>query len=56
METFKVILCEECGACPSVEIEADEVRIGEDDNVVRLTHEQWNDLVRKIHSGELGTI
>jgi hypothetical protein len=32
------------------------VRIGEDANLVRLTHEQWNDLVRKIYKGELGTI
>jgi hypothetical protein len=29
------------------------VTIGEDNNTVRLTHAQWNDLVSRIQKGEL---
>ena len=56
MDPYKVVLCEQCGACPSVEITAEEVRVGEDGSVVRLTHGRWNDLVKKIHTDELGTL
>jgi hypothetical protein len=53
-ETQTVVLnCEICGACPAVEIAADGVSVGEEDNVVRLTHAQWNDLVSRIQKGEL---
>lgn len=56
-ETLKVVLnCGVCGACPAVEIAANEVTIGEDANTVRLTHAQWNDLVARIRSGELPTV
>jgi hypothetical protein len=48
-----VSLCPACGACPSVEIDEQEVRIGEADNLVRLTPAEWNVLVRSIKAGEL---
>jgi hypothetical protein len=52
--TRVVLSCGICGACPAVEISPDAVTIGEDDNVVRLTHAQWNDLVARVRAGELG--
>jgi len=53
-ENWKVMLnCGLCGACPAVEINAENVTIGEDNNTVRLTHAQWNDLVSRIQKGEL---
>ncbi len=53
-ETQTVVLnCGVCGACPAVEIAPEGVSIGEEDNVVRLTHAQWNDLVSRILNGEL---
>ncbi|MGH6803751.1 MAG: hypothetical protein ACREC3_10340 [Methyloceanibacter sp.] len=53
-ETLTVVLnCGVCGACPAVEITPETVTIGEDDNVVRLTHAQWNDLVSRVLKGEL---
>jgi hypothetical protein len=56
-ETRKVVLdCGECAACPAVEISPEGVVIGEDDNVVRLTHAQWNDLVQRVLAGELGRV
>lgn len=53
METIKVTLCDECAACPSVEISDSGVTIGEDANTVKLSHAQWNDLVVRIKRGEL---
>jgi len=53
MDTTKVILCPACGACPAVEITAKGVTIGEAENIVKLTHAQWNDLVARVRSGEL---
>jgi hypothetical protein len=52
--TRVVLSCGICGACPAVEISTEAVMIGEDDNTVRLTHAQWNDLVSRIRTGELG--
>ena len=53
-ETWKVVLnCGVCGACPAVEMTPDGVTIGEEQNTVRLTHAQWNDLVSRIMDGEL---
>ena len=48
-----VSLCPRCDACPTVEIDEQEVRIGEADNIVRLTPAEWNFLVRSIRAGEL---
>jgi hypothetical protein len=56
MEPIKVTLCEHCGACPSVEITGAGVTIGEQGNLVRLSHEEWNDLVKKIQAGEFRTV
>ena len=53
MKRIKVTLCPQCGECPEVEISESEVTIGEDANIVRLTHAQWNDLVARVRSGEL---
>lgn len=56
MEPSKVMLCPACGACPAVEITDKGVTIGEDENTVKLTHEQWNDLVARVRSGELAAV
>ncbi|MGH9343600.1 MAG: hypothetical protein ACRD19_07560 [Terriglobia bacterium] len=56
MEPIKVRLCPECGKCPSIEIDDNGVRIGEESNIVTLTHEQWNDLVARVRRGELTAI
>ena len=56
MQTTKVTLCPRCGECPAVEITDAGVSIGEDANTVKLTHEEWNDLVARIRSGELPAI
>ncbi|PIQ84620.1 MAG: hypothetical protein COV75_01285 [Candidatus Omnitrophica bacterium CG11_big_fil_rev_8_21_14_0_20_63_9] len=54
-EPIQVSLCPACGACPEVVVDVakDEVRIGEDGNLVRLNKEAWNALVEKIKAGEL---
>lgn len=54
MNVVRISLCPECGACPVVELAAEEVRIGEEGNMVRLTKEQWNTLVEAVRSGTLG--
>jgi hypothetical protein len=57
-EPVRVALCPACGACPEVVLDqhANEVRIGEEGNLVRLNKEAWNTLVEKIRSGELTEI
>lgn len=52
----KVTLCPACGGCPEVAVYSEEVRIGEKDNIVRLTKQEWNDLVGKIQRGELNKV
>ncbi|HLE26166.1 MAG TPA: hypothetical protein VI935_11055 [Thermodesulfobacteriota bacterium] len=49
----RVLLCPICGACPEVRIYDDEVRIGEEGNMVKLSVDEWNTLVEKILSGAL---
>lgn len=58
MKEFKVKLCGSgCGSgCPDVEFDGNEVRIGEDENTVRLNKAEWNLLVEKIAGGELGKV
>lgn len=51
-----ISLCPACDACPSVEIEEHEVRIGEAGNLVTLTRDEWNVLVRAIKAGELAEV
>jgi hypothetical protein len=53
MEPVKVTLCENCAECPEVEITEQGVTIGEDENTVRLSHAEWNVLVRLVKSGKL---
>ena len=53
MEPIKVTLCPFCTECPEVEITDQGVRIGEDANTVRLSHAEWNELVRLIKAGQL---
>ncbi|MCK5559884.1 MAG: hypothetical protein KAJ51_04800 [Thermoplasmata archaeon] len=48
----KIYLCGDSGCCPVVEIDGDEVRIGEDDNLCTLKREEWETLVRKIKNDE----
>ena len=57
-QPIRVSLCPACGACLEVvlDIAKEEVRIGEEGNLVRLTKETWNTLVEKIAAGELNTI
>ena len=49
-------LCPACNACPAVEIDDREVRIGEGDNLVRLSPAEWNILVRAIKTGEVDEV
>ena len=53
MTEITVSLCPACGACPEVVIRGDEVRIGEDQNLVVLKKAEWNALVGLIRSGQL---
>jgi hypothetical protein len=53
MEKITASLGPECGACPEVVIDAHGVRIGEADNMVRLSHAEWNQLVELVRSGKL---
>jgi hypothetical protein len=54
----RVALCPACGACPEVvlDVAKNEVRIGEEGNLVTLNKEAWNTLVEKIREGELKPI
>jgi len=56
MTTKNVSLCPRCDACPSVEIDEKEVRIGEASNLVKLTPAEWNVLVQAIKAGELTAV
>lgn len=49
----KVTLCPACGACPEVAVYGEKVSIGEKGNQVHLTKMEWNELVKKIKTGEL---
>jgi hypothetical protein len=46
-------LCPACTECPRVEIDAHQVRIGEGDNLARLSHAEWNVLVQPVRTGQL---
>ena len=56
MEPRKFTLCPACTACPEVEITDQGVAIGEEENTVRLSHAEWNELVRLIRAGELRAV
>jgi hypothetical protein len=51
-----VSLCPACTNCPTVEVGADAIRIGENENRVMLTPEECNVLVRAIKAGELDEV
>jgi len=48
-----ISLCPQCGECPMVEIDEHEIRIGEAENLVKLTPAEWNVLVQAVKSGDL---
>ncbi len=52
----KVVLCGSCSSCPAVEFKGDGVMIGEDENMVKLSREEWNILVDKVKKGELNSL
>lgn len=56
MEPTIISLCPECDACPEVVIDRDGVRIGEAENIVRLSHAEWNQLVLLVRIGKLTSI
>jgi len=56
MEPRKFTLCTECEHCPRVEITEHGVTIGEGANTVRLSHAEWNQLVRIIKAGLVAEI
>jgi hypothetical protein len=56
MKPIKFTLCPLCTECPEVEITNQAVRIGENENTVRLTHAEWNELVRLIKRGDLSEV
>jgi len=56
MEPIKFTLCPYCTECPEVEITNQGVRIGEDENTVRLSYAEWNELVRLVKSGILSEV
>jgi hypothetical protein len=56
MEPIKFTLCPLCTECPEVEITDQDVRIGEKENTVKLSHAEWNELVRLIKHGDLGEV
>ncbi len=45
-----------CDACPEVVISREGVRIGEADNMVRLSHAEWNHLIELVRSGKLPAV
>ena len=53
MAKTSLSLCPACDACPSVEVDDHEVRIGEAGNLVKLTPAEWNVLVGAIKAGAL---
>jgi len=52
----RLSLCPDCDRCPEVTITDEEVRIGEDENTVRLAHDEWNELVKAVQRGDLGVV
>lgn len=56
MNELRYSLCPNCDACPEVVVADGAVVIGEEDNQVRLSGEEWNVLVAGIRSGTLRAI
>lgn len=53
MERVSFNLCTECELCPELVIHESGVTIGEEGNLVRLTHAEWRELVNLVRSGKL---
>lgn len=53
MKTRIVDLCGKDGCCPRVELDDEEVRIGEQGNQGRLSRTEWGTLRNKVLRGEL---
>jgi len=51
-----VSLCPACSQCPTVEVRDNEVCIGEGANLVKLSVDEWNTLVRAVKSGTLDEV
>lgn len=51
-----VSLCPSCSECPKVEVKDHEVCIGEGTNLVTLSVDEWNTLVRAVRSGALDEV
>ena len=56
MEHVRFTLCPLCAECPEAVITDQQVTIGEDANMVRLSHAEWNELVALIKRGDLREI
>jgi hypothetical protein len=52
----RITLCAACEECPEVAVYEEEVQIGEEGNLVTLRKQEWNELVNKIKTGELGEV
>jgi hypothetical protein len=52
----QISLCPHCDHCPTVDITDEEVRIGEEGNLVKLTAAEWNILVQAVKAGELAEL
>jgi len=52
----RVSLCPDCDRCPEVVVTDEAVLIGEDENIVRLAHDEWNELVKAIERGDLTVV
>ena len=51
-----ISLCPACSECPTVEVRDHEVYIGEGANLVKLSVDEWNMLVRAVKSGTLDEV
>jgi hypothetical protein len=56
VEPIKMTLCPHCTLCPEIVIIDEGVAIGEDANIVRLSHAEWNELVALIKRGDVGEV
>jgi hypothetical protein len=56
LELVRFTLWALCTECPEVVITDQQVTIGEDANMVRLSHTEWNELVALIKRGDLREI
>ena len=55
MEPVTFSLCTDCEHCPEV-VNEECVRIGEAENIVRLSHAEWNRLVALVRSEQFSTV